>query len=519
MSSELIIKASDQEVSIALLEDKRLVELSHSKPEQKFSVGDIYLARVKKIMPSLNAAFINVGYEKDAFLHYLDLGPQFSTLGKYLSQAIGRRGKSIAVSKFKREKDINKHGKINEVLKAGNYVLVQVAKEPISTKGPRLTSEISIAGRNLVLMPFSDKVSISSKISSQEERDRLRNLITSIRPKNYGVIVRTVAEKTKVAELDSELRSLVKKFESAFEHVNIRQLPQLILEEQSRATSVIRDHLNGNFENIFIDNSDVYNEVKNYIGEVAPEKEKIVKLYNSKQSIFEKFEIERQIKASFGSTVSFKQGAYLIIEHTEALHVIDVNSGNRSKSGLDQESNATEVNLAATEEIARQLRLRDMGGIIVVDFIDMHKAQNKQKVYQHMKEVMSRDRTKHNILPLSKFGLMQITRQRVRPEMHVETAETCPTCGGSGKIQPAILLEDHLKLEIENILKTNKQSRITIQTHPFFAAYLTKGMKSIAKKWRRELKCKIKIEPLDSCTYLEYIILDQNGEQLARRTK
>jgi len=519
VSSELIIKASEKEVSIALLEDKRLVELNRSKPEQKFSVGDIYLARVKKIMPSLNAAFVNVGYEKDAFLHYLDLGPQFSTLGKYLNQALQKKGRSIAVAKFRREKDINKHGKINEVLKAGNIVLVQVAKEPISTKGPRLTSEISIAGRNLVLMPFSDKISISSKIESAEGRDRLRNLINSIRPKNYGVIVRTVAENSKVAELDLELRRLVSKFESAFEHINTKQLPMLVQEEQSRATSVIRDHLNGNFENIFIDDNEVFQEVKQYISEVAPEKERIVKHYRGPQSIFERFEIERQIKASFGNTVSFKQGAYLIIEHTEALHVIDVNSGNRAKSGLDQESNATEVNLAATDEIARQLRLRDMGGIIVVDFIDMHKADNKQKVYNRMKEVMSRDKTKHNILPLSKFGLMQITRQRVRPEMHVDTSETCPTCKGTGKIQPAILLEDHLKLELETLLKAGDHKKITLQVHPFFAAYLRQGFKSVIKQWRRDLKCKINLEGLDSCTYLEYIVLNGNGEELLHRTR
>ncbi|MFC2079943.1 Rne/Rng family ribonuclease [Bacteroidota bacterium] len=519
MSSELIIKASDQEVSIALLEDKRLVELNRSKPEQKFSVGDIYLARVKKIMPSLNAAFINVGYEKDAFLHYLDLGPQFSTLGKYITQALNRKGKVIFVSKFKRDKDINKHGKINEILKAGNLVLVQVAKEPISTKGPRLTSEISIAGRNLVLIPFADKVSISSKIESQEERDRLKNLITSIRPKNFGVIVRTVAENSKVAELDSELRGLVEKFENAFENIDIKNLPQLVQEEQSRATSVIRDHLNGNFENVFIDNSDVYHEVKQYISDVAPEKEKIVKLYKGSSSIFEKFEIERQIKSSFGSTVSFKQGAYLIIEHTEALHVIDVNSGNRSKTGLDQEANATEVNIAAAEEVARQLRLRDMGGIIVVDFIDMHRAENKQKLFTHMKEVMSRDKTKHNILPLSKFGLMQITRQRVRPEMHVETAESCPTCNGSGKIQPAILLEEQIKHEVSTLIIGSKLKKINLQVHPFFAAYLQKGFKSIIKQWRREMNCKINLEALDSCTYLEFIVLDENGEELLKKSK
>jgi len=519
VSSELIIKSSEKEVSIALLEDKRLVELNHSKPEDKFSVGNIYLARVKKIMPSLNAAFINLGYEKDAFLHYLDLGPQFSTLGKYVNVAINKKGRSISVSKFKREKDINKHGKINEVLKSGQIILVQVAKEPISTKGPRLTSEISIAGRNLVLMPFSDKVSISSKIASQEERERLRNLINSIKPKNYGVIVRTVAENSRVAELDSELRSLVKKFETSLESINTRNLPLLVQQEQSRATSVIRDHLNGDFENIFIDQKDVFQEVKDYIAEVAPEKEKIVKLINGKQSIFEKFEIERQIKSSFGSTVSFKQGAYLIIEHTEALHVIDVNSGNRSKTGLDQEANATEVNLAATDEIARQLRLRDMGGIIVVDFIDMHKSENKQKLYERMKEVMAKDRTKHNILPLSKFGLMQITRQRVRPEMHVETSESCPTCNGTGKAQAGILLEDVIKMELASLITNGQHKKITLQTHPFFAAYMKQGLKPVIKKWRREMKCKIKLEGLAACTHHEYIVLDKDGEELLHKTK
>jgi ribonuclease G len=519
VSSELVINASDQEVSIALLEDKRLVELNHSKPEQKFSVGDIYLARVKKTMPSLNAAFINVGYEKDAFLHYLDLGPQYSTLNRYLTQATNKKSKLLTVSKFRREKDINKHGKIYDILTSGNLILVQIAKEPISTKGPRLSSEISIAGRNLVLIPFADKISVSSKISSQEERDRLKNLLTSIRPKNYGIIVRTVAEGKKVAELDTELRGLVKKFEKALENLDIRNLPNLVLGEQSMATSLIRDHLNGDFENIYIDSEEVYHEIKDYIAEVAPEKEKIVKYYDGKQAIFERLDVNRQIKTSFGSAVSFKQGAYLIIEHTEALHVIDVNSGNRSKSGVDQETNATEVNLAAADEIARQLRLRDMGGIIVIDFIDMHKGENKQKLFDRMKVVMSKDKTKHNILPLSKFGLMQITRQRVRPEMHIETAESCPTCAGTGKIQSAILFPDILKTEIEALVEQEKLKKITVEVHPFVAAYLTNGFKSIAKQWRREMKCKVIIEPSSTFTYLEFRALNEEGVQLMRKTR
>jgi ribonuclease G len=518
VSSELVINSNNERVSIALLEDGKLVELNQSSLKQQFSVGEIYLAKVKKIMPGLNAAFIDVGYEKDAFLHYLDLGPQFSSLNKYLATAISKKGRPIPISKFKRLTDINKHGKINEVLKQGQYILVQIAKEPISTKGPRLTSEISIPGRNIVLIPFSDKISISSKISSQEEKERLKNLLQAIRPQNFGIIVRTVAEGKKVAELDAELRSLVKKWEKAFEHLPIRNVPNLVISELSREAAVVRDHLNRNFDGIHISDENVFNEIRDYIREVAPEKEKIVKLYTGKEPIFDKLDIVKQIKASFGKTVSFKHGAYLIIEHTEALHVIDVNSGNRSKSSSDQETNAIDVNLAAADEIARQLRLRDMGGIIVVDFIDMHRNEHKQQVYDRMKEAMSADKTKHNILPLSKFGLMQITRQRVRPEMHIETEESCPTCHGSGKVQPAILFPEMVKNELSALIKEHQLSKVTLQLHPFIAHYLKKGFNSEERKWRRELGCKVNIQPVDEIHFMEYRILNSEGQEIQRKS-
>ena len=518
MSSELVINSNKERVSIALLEDGKLVELNESSLDKKqFSVGDIYLARVKKIMPGLNAAFIDVGYEKDAFLHYLDLGPQFSSLNKYLGQVLSKKGRPMSISKFKRHSDINKHGKINEVLKQGQYILVQIAKEPISTKGPRLSSEISIAGRNIVLMPFSDKISISSKIASQEEKDRLKNLLQAIRPQNFGIIVRTVAEGKKVAELDNELRTLVKKWEKSFDNLTNKGLPKLVISELSRESAVVRDLLNTNFDGIHISDEKVFGEMKDYIRDVAPEKEKIVKLYSGKEPIFDKMGIVKQIKAAFGKTVSFKQGAYLIIEHTEALHVIDVNSGNRSRSSSDQETNAVEVNLSAADEVARQLRLRDMGGIIVVDFIDMHKNENRQKVYDQMKEAMSVDKTKHNILPLSKFGLMQITRQRVRPEMHIETAENCPTCGGSGKSQPAILFPELVKNELSLLIGEHHPAKLVVVLHPFVATYLNKGFNSEERKWRKELGCKINIQSKDSLHFLEFRIYNEEGEELKRK--
>lgn len=514
MNKELIIDVTTLDINIALLEDKKLVELNKEKSNIQFSVGDIYLGRIKKIMSGLNAAFVNVGYEKDAFLHYHDLGPQFKSLLNYLHLAIKRKGKQPLMEKYKREFDIDKNGKISKVLSAGQLVLVQISKEPISTKGPRLTSEISIAGRNLVLIPFNDKVSVSQKISSSEERNRLKTLLQSIKPNNYGVIIRTVAEGKKVKDLDNELRNLVRKWESSFDSLKELKPPHLFIGELNRTSAILRDMLNVSFNNIFVNNETIYREIIDYISTIAPEKERIVKLYKGSSPVFEHFGIEKQLKSSFGKTVSFKNGAYLIIEHTEALHVIDVNSGNRSKSAGDQETNALEINIAAAEEIARQLRLRDMGGIIVIDFIDMQSSRHKQMVNEKMKETMSFDRSKHTILPLSKFGLMQITRQRVRPEMNISTTEICPTCRGTGEISPSILYIDNIENQISSILLIRKYKLITLRVHPYIAAFIKKGLWSLRIKWRFKFKCKIKVISISSYDFLEYHILDETGEEI-----
>ncbi|RIH64824.1 Rne/Rng family ribonuclease [Mariniphaga sediminis] len=514
MSSDLIIDVTPSEIVIALQENKKLVEFTREKSGAKFAVGDIYLGKVKKIMPSLNAAFIDVGYEKDAFLHYLDMGPQFATLNKFLRIVSSRKNKVTSISKIQSEPDINKEGRITEILKVGQKILVQVAKEPISTKGPRLTSEISIAGRYMVLMPFSDKVSVSQKIKSNEEKSRLKKLIQSIKPRKYGVIVRTAAEGKKVADLDQELRILVDKWETTFHKLRRAQAPSLIIGEIDRATALLRDIYTPNFNSIIVNDQSVCNEITEYIGNIQPNKKNIVKLYKGRRPILEHYGIEKQIKASFGKTVSFKNGAYLIVEHTEAFHVIDVNSGNRAKTSGDQESNALEVNLAACDEIARQLRLRDMGGIIVIDFIDMHVQAHRQKVYEHMKEIMSNDRTKHNILPLSKFCLMQITRQRVRPEEIIETAEKCPTCNGSGKIMPTVLFVDDLDGKVKYILKDLNKKKLLVTVHPYIAAYLNKGFKSYRNRWFFQFFKWVRIEPNNSLSFLEYHFFDENMEEI-----
>lgn len=514
MSKELVIDTSSSDVTIALLEDKKLVELNKEKSNPQFAVGDIYLGKVKKLMPGLNAAFVDVGYEKDAFLHYLDLGPQVRSLHKYLEASLNRKGKIFSFQRFKRERDIDKDGTITDVLTPGQLVLVQIAKEPISTKGPRLTSEISIAGRNLVLMPFHDKVSVSQKLQSNEEKNRLKTLIQSIKPHNYGIIVRTVAEGKKVKDLDTELKGLVRKWENAFDNLKGVKPPFLLISEINRTSAILRDILNVSFNSITVDDEIIHREIKDYISTIAPEKEKIVKLHKGEIPIFEHYGIEKQIKSSFGKTVSFRNGAYLIIEHTEALHVVDVNSGNRSKSVSNQETNAFETNMAAAEEIARQLRLRDMGGIIVVDFIDMQSGDHKQKITEKLKLAMENDRAKHSILPLSKFGLMQITRQRVRPEMHISTTEKCPTCNGSGEISPSILFVDTIENHLTSILEKEKHKVLILKLHPYVCAYLKRGFIPLHLKWRFRFKTRIKVVSISSYDFLEYHIFNPRGEEI-----
>ena len=514
MKSELVVDVQEKEISIALLEDSRLVSLQKESRNIAYAVGDLYLAKVKKIMPGLNAAFLDVGYDKDAFLHYLDLGPQFSTYNSFIQEALSDKKKVPNISKFKFEPDIPKQGTIQNVLQPGQQLLVQIAKEPISSKGPRLTTEISLTGRFMVLMPFGDKISISQKIKSTEEKIRLRQLIGSIKPKGFSVIVRTSAENKRVAELNNEMRTLVKAWEDSIAKMQRSQPPMLIYEEDSRAVSVIRDIFSPNFEAIYVNEVETFTQIQNYVALIAPENKDIVKLYGKDVPIFDNFNITRQIKSSFGKTVSFKSGAYIIIEHTEALHVIDVNSGNRSKASPDQESNALDVNLKAADEIARQLRLRDMGGIIVIDFIDMNKAEHRQTLYEHMREVMANDRARHNILPLSKFGLMQITRQRVRPALDITTAETCPSCFGKGEIQPSLLFTDKLGEKLEYLVEHLQIKKFTMYVHPYVDAYIKKGMFSLYGKWRRKFGRSFKILADESLAYLQYRVFDEMKKEI-----
>ena len=512
MNRELIINVNPTEVSIALCEDKVLVELNKERCQTGFSVGDIYLGRVRKIMPGLNAAFVNIGHEKDAFIHYLDLGTNFESLQKVVGSNLTDK-RQVRVESMKLEPAIEKDGRIGDYIKAGDVIMVQIAKEAISTKGPRLTADISLAGRNVVLVPFSNKVFVSTKIRSNAAKKRLRKVAQEVLPQNFGVIIRTAAADAEDIDIMQDILSLVERWNKAIGAIRKSDVPARLMSEMSRVNTIIRDSLNDTFSQITVDDETMYGEIKSYVHAIKPEMEGLVKLYKGKVPIFDNFDVAKQIKSLFAKYVSLRRGAYLIIEHTEAMHVIDVNSGNRTKAEDDQEQTALEVNLAAAAEIARQLRLRDMGGIVIVDFIDMRKAQSRQLLQQEMQKLMATDKAKHTILPLTKFGLMQITRQRVRPIAIEETTDVCPTCHGTGKVEPTILLEKKIENEIQ--LLAEKGCRyVNLRVSPYVAAYLRRGLWSLKMRWMFKYKMRIRVSSTQSVGMIDVNYLDKEGKSL-----
>jgi ribonuclease G len=514
VSYELIINSTPDGVITALLDENNLIELHKDGLDNNFSVGDVYLGKVKKIIPSLNAAFVDVGYEKDAFLHYLDLGPQFRSMNKYVQGTLKGKQSTYKLGYNKIEPNIDKDGKIKDHVSSNQLLAVQVTKEPISSKGPRISAEVTIPGRYLVLVPFSDKISISQKIKDPEERERLKRLIYSIKPKKFGVIIRTVAQNKKVAELDLDLRNLESKWEVMYKELKTASPRKRVLGEMNRATTVLRDALNKEFKSIHVDDESLFLELKDYVKTIAPEKEDIVKFYNGKVGIFDHSGINKQIKASFGRKVNLKSGAYLIIDHTEAMHVIDVNSGNRKATDQDQEKNALDTNVEAAKEIARLLRLRDMGGIIAVDFIDLYERENNKKLIENFRNFMKEDRAKHNIQPPSRFGVVELTRQRVRPETEIKVTELCPTCLGKGEVQASILVIDEIESFLKGIIDLGKNKTIELQVHPFIDSFLKKGVKSIQRTWFLKYKKWVTIRPTSSIGLMEFSFFDENKKTI-----
>lgn len=515
MNKELIVDSTTQEVVIALVEDKQLVELHSEKSNTMHSVGDVFLGRVKKLMPGLNAAFIDVGAEKEGFLHCLDLGSAIVQLNRFAQCAINGDAAQSEIRNFKFKEDQFGSSKISTALKQNQSILVQVTKEPISTKGPRLNGEISFAGRYLVVVPFSNKVSISQKIKNPDERSRLKSLIQSIRPRNFGVIIRTVAEGRSVADLDADLTGLVNKWDRIKDNLLHAKAPMKVCSEMDKAVSILRDFLSDDFNQIATNDPAIYEEILAYIQRIAPEKKDIVKLYKGKEPIFDYYGISKQIKSSFGKVVNLRHnGAYLVVEHTEAMHVIDVNSGHRMSADQSQENNSLQVNLDAAAEVARQVRLRDMGGIVIVDFIDQREAPNRKILFDTMVKAMERDPSKHTVLPPTKFGLIQITRQRFRPQTQVDVLETCPTCGGSGEIKPSICFIDEIEKNVEYLINDINAKGFTIVLHPYVYAYLVSHFRHIQRKWFKQYHRWIKLKSYDSMNFLDYKFYDPHGEEI-----
>ena len=513
MERELIINSTLKDVEIALLENGKLVELHHQQTDENFQVGDVFLGSVSKLMPGLNAAFIDIGHSKDAFLHYTDLGPGLNSFLNFTEKSIQGKLNSHLLDQLNIEPDINKNGKINQVLGKKQNILVQILKEPISTKGPRLSGEITIPGRFMVLTPFTDQVAVSKKIEDQDERKRLQILVESIKPKNFGVIVRTAATGKKVADLHEEITELMEKWETIHQQLLKAKPPMKLLSELDKTSSMLRDLLNASFNKIVTNDKELYQNIKSLLQSISPEQTKIVQLHKGDKPLMDTYGISRQIKSSFGKTATMSSGAYLVIEHTEAMHVIDVNSGPKMQK-TDQQTAALSVNIEAAAEVARQLRLRDIGGLIIIDFIDMKSQEHKNHIFKVMREFMESDRAQHSVLPLSKFGLMQITRERVKPAVNINTNETCPACGGTGQIRPSILVTDEIQRDLEFIIENRPNTGITIETHPFLASYFTKGIWSMQRQWWWKYKKWIKIRSNENIGLMTYKLFDGNEDEI-----
>lgn len=513
MNYELVVDSRGSSVWLALLKDGKLIELHEEQSKTDYTVGDIYHGKVRKVVPSLNACFVDVGYEKDAFLHYLDLGPQFNSLNKFTKDTLQGKQNVADLLYFKPEQDIEKDGKITDIVSSSQHILVQVAKEPISSKGPRLSAEVTLAGRFIVLVPFSDKISISQKIKDQAEKDRLKEILQSIKPKNFGVIIRTVAQDKKVEQLDQDLKNLMDKWKKMHDNLKNSAPPRRVLGEINKASSILRDLLNGDFTKIHVNDEALLEQMKTYVASIAPDKEKILKLYNGNLDIFERFGINKQIKMLFGKKVPLPSGGYLIVEHTEAMHVVDVNSGNR-KDANGQESNALATNLEAAEELSRVLQLRDMGGIVAVDFIDMHEKENNKALFEKMKEFMKSDRAKHNILPPSRFGVMEITRQRVRPETDIKTSEKCPTCNGTGEVTASILFSEEVENNLAYLINDKGLKDVAVWVHPYLESHFKKGLLSRQMKWFLKYKKWIPVHGVTDYHFLEYSFKNKKKEDI-----
>jgi len=504
MKNQIIIHSSGNQTRVALLENRELAQLFIESEENQRTVGDIYLARVHKVMSGIRAAFIDVGMEKDAFLHFSDAGDH---LGDYIKMMNG--SKSISkeankdLQKFDKLSNYDKQTLAGKLLQNNQRVLVQIVKEPIGSKGPRVSTDITIAGRFLVLIPMGNYIAISKKINSGRERRRLKKIAGDMLPDGFGVIIRTVAQGQDKESLEDDMRTVLKKWERILNKLENAKPPTLLYKDLDITESLIRDLFAKQYDRVLIDDYQLYKSIKSYVSQIAPKMLPSVELYKGKDHIFDHVNIAHDVNSIFSPRVRMPSGGYLIFEQTEAMYVVDVNSGPYAAKEK-QEDNSLKTNLEAAREIAKQLRLRDIGGIIVVDFIDLRDDKNRKKIYDELKKEFKKDRAKTNVIGMSDFGLIQITRQRIRPSVVNSVSKVCPTCGGSG----SVVSQDTIVTDIESWISKFKYSTeyraVDIYINPYLRSYLTRGLFSLRFKWMMKYKLRISFVPDETISMNEF---------------
>lgn len=555
MRKEIIINATANEVRIAITEDRRLAELYVETPEKERMVGDIYLGRVAKVMPGIRAAFIDLGLKQDAFLHFSDIG---SSLSDY-SSLIGDEDSEVdtedegdedeaaqvestqqasataspggpaapppipqsseattiqappSVPPQRQQRNGRENGRQQPPvpdLKKGQEIIVQVTKEPVGKKGVRVTSEVSLPGRFLVLLPFDGKIGISKKMSNFREKRRLRRIVRSILPPGFGVIVRTVAQERDEAVLKQDLESLIETWREIEKTLKTEEPPTLLYKDMATTSSVIRDLFTDAVERVVVDSKKLYKEIRAYVKLNSPTLLEKIELYGKREPIFDSYGIEKEIAACLSRKVWLKSGGYIIIDQTEAMTVIDVNSG-RYAAKREQELNSLRTNLEASREICRQIRLRDLGGIIVIDFIDLEDDRNKKKVYDELRKEFRRDRAKVTVLPMTEIGLVQITRQRIRQNILHSFSEPCPVCGGGGLVQSKSSIVNQIERWIRRFKSESREFRVTLQVHPTIAAYLKEGTVSRLTKMMFKYFIRIKLHEDSKLPLAEFHIISK----------
>nr|BCX00248.1 MAG: hypothetical protein KatS3mg041_0294 [Bacteroidota bacterium] len=499
MQKEIIIHATQGQTRVALVEHGELAELLVETPENARTVGDIYVGRIRRVMPGLRAVFVDIGQRQDAFLHFSDIAPTLLDFQRLLGIE-PRLNSRLYAGKSEQAAPLWAY------LEKDQPIVVQIMKEPIGRKGSRISTNISLPGRFLVLVPFADYVAVSKKIVSYRERRRLQVLARNLLPPGFGVIVRTVSEGKDARSLDQDLQNLLKTWREVENRIRSAAPPERVYEDLGMVSSVIRDLFRDDFDRILTDDPELYRQIKAYVRQVAPHMESCVQLYRGKKPIFDYVGIQKDVESVFSRRVKLPSGGHIVIEHTEAMHVIDVNSGPYAPR-RDQEENALQTNLEAAREIARQLRLRDLGGIIVVDFIDLRDPKNRQKVYEELKKEFAKDRAKTSLLPMSEFGLVQITRQRIRPGVLHALSDPCPTCGGTGVVQSTTSLVMDIENWIRRFRLRSGERLVELRVHPYLRAFLTKGLWNYPLRWliRHRVRVRVVADPELTMTQFRFV--------------